>query len=46
MMGAAGFPGVITAPKSGKAAKAAGIYGFRVNHMLDVQVDGLAVSKL
>ena len=37
---------VHTAPKSGKAAKADGIYGFRINHMLDVQVDGLAVSRL
>ena len=32
-------------PKSGAMAKADGIYGIRVNHLLEVQVDGLAVSK-
>jgi hypothetical protein len=32
-------------PKSGAAAKTDGIYGIRVNHLLEVQVDGLAVSK-
>jgi hypothetical protein len=32
-------------PKSGPAAKTDGIYGFRVNHQLEVQVDGFAVSK-
>lgn len=37
---------VHTAPKSGPAAKTDGIYGFRVNHLLEVQVDGLAMSKL
>ena len=30
-------------PKAG--AKTDGIYGIRVNHMLEVQIDGLAVSK-
>jgi hypothetical protein len=37
---------VHTAPKTGEAAKTDGIYGFRVNHLLDVQVDGFAMSKL
>ena len=32
-------------PKSGALAKTDGIYGIRVNHLLEVQVDGLAVSK-
>lgn len=36
---------VHTAPKSGAMAKTDGIYGIRVNHQLEVQVDGLAVSK-
>ncbi|HXB74420.1 MAG TPA: hypothetical protein VNY05_39660 [Candidatus Acidoferrales bacterium] len=36
---------VHTEPKSGVAAKTDGIYGIRVNHLLEVQVDGLAVSK-
>ena len=31
-------------PKSGDLAKTDGIYGIRVNHLLDVQIDGLAVS--
>ena len=34
-----------TTPKSGAAAKTDGIYGIRVNHLLEVHVDGLAVSK-
>ena len=34
-----------SAPKTGQAAKTDGIYGIRVNHLLDVQVDDLAVSK-
>ena len=37
---------VNSAPKSGQAAKTDGIYGIRVNHMLEVQVDGFAVSKM
>ena len=32
-------------PKTGATAKTDGIYGIRVNHMLEVQVDGLTVSK-
>jgi hypothetical protein len=36
---------VQTEPKSGATAKTDGIYGIRVNHLLEVQVDGLTVSK-
>jgi hypothetical protein len=36
---------VHTTPKSGLTAKTDGIYGIRVNHLLEVQVDGFAVSK-
>ena len=36
---------VHTTPKSGATAKTDGIYGIRVNHLLEVQVDGLTVSK-
>jgi hypothetical protein len=36
---------VHTEPKSGAAAKTDGIYGIRVNHLLEVQVDGLTVTK-
>ena len=36
---------VHSTPKSGSTAKTDGIYGFRVNHLLEVQVDGLAVTK-
>jgi hypothetical protein len=36
---------VHTEPKSGAAAKTDGIYGIRVNHLLEVHVEGLAVSK-
>ena len=36
---------VHSTPKTGLTAKTDGIYGFRVNHVLDVQIDGLAVSK-
>jgi hypothetical protein len=32
-------------PKSGAMAKTDGIYGIRINHMLEVQVDGFTVSK-
>jgi hypothetical protein len=32
--------------KTGLTAKTDGIYGLRVNHLLEVHVDGLAVSKL
>jgi hypothetical protein len=36
---------VHTAPKSGAMVKTDGTYGIRVNHLLEVQVEGLAVSK-
>jgi hypothetical protein len=36
---------VHTELKSGATAKTDGIYGIRVNHLLEVQVDGLTVSK-
>ena len=36
---------VHTTPKTGATAKTDGIYGIRVNHLLEVQVDGLTVSK-
>jgi hypothetical protein len=36
---------VYSAPKSGAIAKTDGIYGIRVNHLLEVQVDGLTAAK-
>jgi hypothetical protein len=36
---------VNSAPKTGALAKTDGIYGIRVNHLLEVQIDGLAASK-
>ena len=36
---------VASLPKSGAAAKTDGIYGMRINHQLDVQIDGFGVSK-
>jgi len=36
---------VHSAPKSGVLAATDGIYGIRVNHLLEVQVDGFGVSK-
>ena len=36
---------VHTTPKTGLTAKTDGIYGIRVNHQLEVHVDGFAVSK-
>ena len=36
---------VHTTPKTGATSQTDGIYGIRVNHLLEVQVDGLAVSK-
>jgi hypothetical protein len=36
---------VYTAPRSTLAANTDGIYGFRVNHQLEVRVDGLTVTK-
>jgi hypothetical protein len=35
---------VHSTPKTGATAKTEGIYGIRVNHLLDVQIDDLAVS--
>jgi hypothetical protein len=37
---------VNTTPKSAQAAKTDGVYGIRINHMLEVQVDGFALSKM
>src|SRR5579864_7711553 len=37
---------VTTLPKTGAAAKTDGIYGIRINHQLDVQIDGFGVSKM
>jgi hypothetical protein len=37
---------VTTLPKTGPAAKTDGIYGIRINHQLDVQIDGFAMSKM
>jgi len=37
---------VSTMPKTGPLAKSDGIYAMRVNHHLEVQVDGFGVSKL
>ncbi len=36
---------VNTTPKTGATANTDGIYGIRINHLLEVQVDGLTVSK-
>src|ERR1017187_5017247 len=36
---------VHTTPKTGATAVTDGIYGIRVNHLLEVQVDGLGMSK-
>src|ERR1035437_2552657 len=36
---------VDTIPKTGQTAKTDGIYGIRINHHLEVQVDGFALSK-
>ena len=36
---------VNTQPKSGPTAKTDGIYGIRVNHLLEVHVEGLTASK-
>jgi hypothetical protein len=36
---------VHSTPKSGETAKTDGIYGIRVNHLLEVQVDGLTATK-
>jgi len=36
---------VDSTPKNGMTASTDGIYGLRVNHLLEVHIDGLAVSK-
>ena len=36
---------VTSTPKSGPAANTDGIYGIRVNHLLEVQIDNFGVSK-
>jgi hypothetical protein len=36
---------VHTEPKSGAMAKTDGIYGIRINHLLEVHIDGFGVSK-
>ena len=36
---------VHTEPKTGALAKTDGIYGIRVNHLLEVQIDGFGVSQ-
>jgi hypothetical protein len=36
---------VHSTPKTGPTAKTDGLWGFRSNHLLDIQVDGLAVVK-
>ena len=36
---------VDTIPKTGQTAKTDGIYGIRINHHIEVQVDGFALSK-
>jgi len=36
---------VHTTPKTGLTAKTDGIYGIRVNHLLEVHIDGFGVSK-
>jgi hypothetical protein len=36
---------VHTEPKSGAMANTDGIWGIRINHLLEVQIDGLSVSK-
>jgi len=37
---------VTSLPKTGAAAKTDGIYGIRINHQLDVQIDGFGASKM
>ena len=36
---------VHSTPKSGQTAKTEGLWGVRVNHLLEVNIDGLAVTK-
>ena len=37
---------VTTLPKTGAVAKTDGVYGMRINHQLDVQIDGFGVAKM
>ena len=37
---------VQSTPKTGMSAKTDGVYGIRVNHQLEVHVDGLSVAKM
>jgi hypothetical protein len=37
---------VYTSSKTGPTAKTDGIYGIRINHLLEVHIDGFALSKL
>ena len=37
---------VTSLPKTGAAAKTDGIYGIRINHQLDVQIDDFAMTKM
>jgi hypothetical protein len=37
---------VTSLPKTGASAKTDGIYGIRINHQLDVQIDGFGASKM
>jgi hypothetical protein len=37
---------VASLPKTGAAAKTDGIYGIRINHQLDVQIDDFAMAKM
>jgi hypothetical protein len=37
---------VTSLPKTGAAAKTDGTYGIRINHQLDVQIDGFGASKM
>jgi len=36
---------VHTEPKSGAMARTDGVWGIRINHLLEVHIDGLGVSK-
>jgi hypothetical protein len=37
---------VTSLPKTGAAAKTDGVYGIRINHQLDVQIDGFGMTKM
>jgi hypothetical protein len=37
---------VSTMPKTGPLAKTDGVYGIRINHQLEVQIDGFTLSKM